>query len=264
MTNGSEKSDMWGTFRVGSAAWSRWRIGSLTLWVYRTETEWRLATLRGMDPLEDARSYAPNAAEPPEDAERFRFAAGESGDAIRLNPALADRPVVVRPEQPLTLLPGDEAVFYVGSQLWVHVEAGMPPRELTDVPTLRLSDTWFGTSTREGEACYASKSNARTGLGDVPIRPARALTRVRLVNRGADKLRLERLKIPVSHLALFMGSDGRCWTQSLVVERGNEGTEVTVRIESSAPEEAGHVERIADPRVSTPGVFKRALGALIG
>ncbi|MCA9693109.1 MAG: hypothetical protein R3A51_12855 [Nannocystaceae bacterium] len=261
---GPDGAAVWGQYSLEIGARSRWQIGPLSLWIRRAEAEWRVASLAGDDPLAMTVDYEAACSEPaPPQARRIRCAANSESRTVTLSPALADRPVVVRPEQPVTLQPGDEVVFYVGSQLWLRIDVGEPPRMLVELPTYRLSDTWFGPSTRVGELCYASKTNARTVLAEVPGRPARALTRVRLRNRGRDNLVLERLKMPVGNLALYIGADGHHWTSQLVVQRDEDGVAAEVHVDPSAPEEAGEVSLLAGPRIPTRGMFKRAMGALI-
>lgn len=255
----------WGDLALEPGGSARLELGPLTIWMQRTQSELTIASLVGADPLAAAaEAVNPADTEPPGEAKRARWILNRDTSPIRLMPALADRPVVVRPEQPLMLLAGDEAVVYVGSQLFVRIEAGSPTRQLVEWPTYRLSDTWFGASTRSGELCYASRTRARTSREDIPIRPARALTRLQVKNRGTDPLLLERIKVPVGHLALHVGEDGRFWTQSLLVQRSPDEALVEVQIQSTPPAEAGQTTFVAAARTTVPGVVQRALEALIG
>ena len=53
--------------------------------------------------------------------------------------------MVVRPEMPFTILPGDRVQFFVRIPLWVRlVAAGHGESVWCDVPTRILSKTWFG------------------------------------------------------------------------------------------------------------------------
>lgn len=258
-------SGVWGSFELAAGGRGRWEIGPLSLWVERTDTAWVLASEREHEPLDERASHEPAWSEPPPDkADRIRCAVGSAGSSLVLSPALADRPIVVKPEQPFMILAGDEAVFYVGSPLWLRIQAGAPLRTLLEGPSLRLSDTWFGSSTREGELCYAAKTRARMALSEIPRSTVRALTRVHMHNRGAETLHFTRLKIPIKQLSLFVAADGRHWTPGLSVDCDAGGDEVEVRVEDAAPAEAGVVRRVAEPRESSAGVFRRTLAALVG
>lgn len=254
----------WGTYSLADKP-GAWQIGPLSLWIERTSAEWIVTHQSGDDPLDMRASYESGwSEEPPESATRIRCAAGSSNAMVHVCAALADRAVVVKPEQPFILLADDETTFYIGSQLWVSVHVGEPARKLIEMPSFRPSDTWFGPSTREGELCYASRTRARMHLSELDIYPARALTPVRLINHGSDPLTFERLKVPIAYLGLYVDDEGRHWTQGLTVERGSTGAEVECRVESALPPAAGELHAIAGPRRAIAGVFKRALHALIG
>ena len=106
-------------------------------------------------------------------------------------------------------------------------------------------------------------NNTRASLEEAPVRPARALTQIRLRNGASDSLVFERLKIPVGHLSLYRAADGRLWTNSLSVTRSSAG-EVECTVDEQAPPQAEGRAAIEKPRRAGPGLFKRALHALIG
>ena len=259
----TETKPAWGSFELPSGSRARLRVGPLTLWVERTPHEWLLASKRDRDASDELGDLVTDWPEPPPDsADQLRCAAGTTGHALRTVPALADRPIVIRPEQPFALLAGDEAVFYFGTPLWVRLLAGDPARILVELPGVRPSDTWFGPSTREGELCYAAKTRARMDLAEISPSPARALTRIHLRNTASQTLNFARIKIPIAQLGLFLAADGRHWTEGLRVDI--EAEEVECRVDASAPAEAGEVARVADARSQSPGVFRRTLAALLG
>ncbi|MFT5430695.1 MAG: hypothetical protein ACI9OJ_001371 [Myxococcota bacterium] len=260
----SAEASIWAPVELKTPEFYAWQLGPLGLWIRRTDAEWQLAWVAGRNPL-DERAVAAHVGgdPPPVDAELLRLASGAANRVIRLQPTLADRPIVVRPEHPFALLAGDEATFYVGSQLWVSVLAGPTDRMLAEVATYRMSDTWFGPSTDEGELCYSSRTAARVTFGEVKSYPARAVTRITLRNASRRVLTVERLKVPVLNLGLFRASNGRLLTQSLRVQCDDDGT-LAVGIDDEPLDDLGAVELVADPRESLSGGFRRALGALIG
>jgi len=258
----SSSSSLWGNVDLPPDTHGEWRIGPLQMWIERAEHEWSLATKIVAGGLDESIAYARvdgPATEVPDDAERSRCAVGRGG-ALHVGPALADRPVVVRAEEPFTLLSGDETTFYVSSPIWLRLCVG--DRQWCEFPSLRPSDTWFGPSTREGELCYASRTAARMSLADAPVLPARALTMVRLHNEDDTVLVFERLKIPIGYLGLFAGEDGRLWTHSLQVVRTRESADVDV--DSAPPASAGTVALLEGQRQSGPNLLKRTIHALFG
>lgn len=261
----------WGSFRLGPAPGARfWQIGPLALAIGRRLYEWRVAWETGTDPLDprltvaipDDHGLLDEGAERPGHA-LHRFAV-EGTDTVVLHPMLADRPVVVRPEVPFHLPGGREALVYVSTPVWVRVEIG--GLDLLEIPSLRLRDTWFGPSTRVGELCYASRTNARLRAELQPRLATRASTQVRILNRGQVPLTLERLKVPVPSLALYGGEAHGLLTQRLTVIRTAGGA---TEVELGAPPRdllTGREAPLLAParKAESLNALARALGAFVG
>ncbi|MDD3519510.1 MAG: hypothetical protein PHQ14_14270 [Chromatiales bacterium] len=214
----------------------RCTIGPLVLTLGRGEGDWRLAWDRQAQG-DDARTLLREVTDGPFPGEQFeRFISHRDGGTVRLEPRLADRPLVVRPRQPTFLPGGEETTFFISSPLWIAIEIG--GRVLREIPVLELSDTWFGPSTREGEICYAMPTYARVALGDVPLRHHRAVTPVRIHNRANEPLPIEKLSLPVPVLAIHGCEDGQLWTQGVSLERKVEGDMAELRVDAGPPREA--------------------------
>ena len=255
----------WGDFQLENGQTRRWQIGPTTLWVTRTHNEWRVANQQGEDPLDSRLAVAePCDEEPSELAEIKRFAVGGESSALRLVPALADRPVITKTEQPLYLPPGEEATLYIGSPLWLRVYVGSKLTELVDFPIFRPSDTWFGPDTLSGELCYASRTTARLNLDNLPLRPHRAISAARIRNNAKSKLHLEKLKLPVQNLSLFVSEQGHLWTEALTLVREDDSDAASVRLDKQT---AGTVAArlVAPARVKvSAGFLLDAFGGLFG
>lgn len=254
----------WGRFELETGAAGRWLVGPLELWASCRPREWRIAHLHLPDPLVERREITVPlpAFEPPDAATVLRFTTDVEDRALQLAPRLADRPVVVRPDPPLHLLPGDEVELYVSTPLWAALSTSRG-KLMTEVPTARPTDTWFGPNTREGELCYAVLTRARLTLDQVPRVPARAITVLAMRNEGADALVLERVKVPAPHLTLFRDRDGTLWTNRVKVVRGADDDDATVQVGAGPPRPGAEV--LAPPRLTgTPSMLVRAVGALLG
>ncbi len=153
-------------------------------------------------------------------------------EAASLSPALADRHVIARPESPFLVPPGEQVELYVSTPLWVQVNSMGPLRVLLEIPVTRISDTWIGANTREGELGYAVRTRAQTSINDLPAAAARVITPVNVVNHAANSFLLQRVELPMIRLALFRGHDGRFWTPAVTVERDKGGDLAKVRWDS--------------------------------
>jgi hypothetical protein len=241
----------WGTYHIAEGEGGVWEIGPLVLSVERRAREWRVRWQQdtSSDGIASRCSVIcplPAAALPAARHEA-RFVASATTRELRLEPALPDRQVVARPERPLHLLGGEEASLFVSVPLSVRIFAS-GDRPLVDVPSQRLTDTWFGPSTRVGELCYAVRTKAKLHAAELPLCPHLAICRVRLANHAQSPLVVDRLSLPVNHLDLWAHRDRGLWTRAIEVERAADGSLASVRLGEGAPEQAAGALRITAAR----------------
>jgi hypothetical protein len=258
---------LWGAFTIRENEGGRFRIGPATLWIHRWAFEWRVGYVAADDALrKDVEVCLPcPEPEPEPGAQIWRFGVKRTSGGIELAPALADRPVVSRPETPFYLPPQEEATLYVSTPLWVTVRTLDPSLVLKDVPAYRPSDTWFGPSTLEGELCYALRTSARLELGAVPLRAHRAVTAVVIRNKDKTTLLLERLKLPVQLVALYRDKAGSHWTETLIMEREESRDLASLKVSKQPPKGVQNAVKISGPRQRPEhGIMTWTLGALFG
>lgn len=258
----------WGEQVLAEGRRGLWQIGPLDLWLERAAGELRLLTVVSRD-VQDTTSRVriPARRRLPDPAtadEQLRFV-GADWEGVEVEPALADRAVVSRPGTPLHVPPDGRATLYVSSPLWVRIRRARGGCLLHERPVHRLSDTWVGDSTREGELAYASRTNGRLDWRDLTVNRHRAVTPVHIDNRGDDPLVLERISLPIPRLGLYLGeATAPLWTQSICLERREKSGLADVRLEHGSPEEAGSAAtELAVPRQGGERHFAaRAFSAL--
>jgi len=183
-------------------------------------------------------------------------------DSLQVVPKLADRPVVARVSTPVYLPPGAQHRFWVSTTLWLSLQS--MDKQLLELPAVRLSDTWFGPNQRKGELCYAAKTHARTAGTLATSNPYKAVTPVTIVNESKEFLVLEKINLPVVHLALYR-HDQHFWTTSVKVVRAQTNGELKVIMEAGAPPEASAAVSLQEPRQPVPeGVLFKAKDWLLG
>ncbi len=235
----------------------------MELRVARLAYEWRVAWCVGGDAIEDTLEVGVTApVEPGPDFEVRRYASPRLTEELELRLSLADRPVVVRPDAPFVVLPRDEIVLYVSTPVWLVLWAAGADAEIFEAPSFRPSDTWSGRDTTAGELCYSSRTRARIAPENIRWRPARAVTAVTLRNRSTEALELERVSLPMPHLALHHDADNRLWTDGVVAKSAGEGAEIDVRI--VAPPVDDPVRVAPARRGPDRKRIARVLGALFG
>jgi hypothetical protein len=104
----------------------------------------------------------------------------------------------------------------------------------------------------------------RLHLDQVPLRAHRAVTTIRVRNRGDDVLTVDRLNLPVIYLSLFHSDDDELWTEDVVFERPADTLEYQLRLrESAGRSSAASAKRLGEPRLPLPDrISVRALAAL--
>ena len=240
----------WGTTAIPLGEERRWLIGPLRLRIARLSGEWRIRHHTGSDPLEGTVRVAEAqdlSDEIHEDDTALRFASSGDDFEISLNAALADRSIVSHPAEAFYVLPGDETRLFVSTPVWLRIATG-PERDLFELPILRPSDTWVGATTGGGRAAYSSRTFCRLRLEDLPYRPHRAVTVVRVRNRTNEPLPLERISVAVPHLSIFASNAGRLWTESITLTREADDPEVEIEIADQPPSEADGNRKLASPR----------------
>ena len=272
----SEPSVWWGTFTVAADTGGRWEVGPTTLWLYRTPREWRVlhrapTNPSTTDPMSN-RSGATVPVEPDEidevlspDAQGItttRHTFRKTGDQITLRPALADRRVVSRPDHPIQVPTKEAVTLYLSTPLWIQIVLPDSDQKIQELPSHRMSDTWFGNTTTNGEFCYASRMSGRLELERVPRRLHRAVTPLKIANKGEEPLLLERVQLPVPYLSLYMTSQDDLWTDTVQMTRkpGTQGADI--QIKSGPPAHAGDARLLQPPRnEAKTGLFTSGFGA---
>jgi len=254
----TDQSIWWGNFQFEDDQAGRWKIGPSTLWIYRSARSWHLIHHESTEANDDAASVDPPLPigetsllldDLPTEATVARYSFQETDRQISVIPALADRAVIVRPDVPLYILAGEEVTIYVSTPIWIRVEVGPEGRLLREFPSHRLSDTWFGPSTRDGELCYSVKTVGRLRLENLPFRLHRAVTPMQVLNRASDALHIDRVQLPVQYLSLHEGEGHFLWTESVTLEREIDGDLTSVRFDKGPPREAGKTHLLRGPRV---------------
>jgi hypothetical protein len=262
-----------GSFELNPGEAGIWRIGPLSLLIRRETHQLLVAYGQTGDPSSpdsDVILPAPEALlsdfEGNQDADVIRssYAFGQEKIALSLMPLLADRPVVLRPEEPLFVLPADEVTLFVSLPVWLSLTVGAEPVTLTEFPIFRPSDTWFGPNTWDGEVCYAGKVAPKTDVAQLAQLPHRCTTPIRIRNAAPESLQINRVRIPAHQLALFSDDRGHFWTQRVDLVRERSDDLAVLKISRNVPAEAAGALRIADPRTPVyPNVIVRAFESLI-
>ncbi len=238
----------WGERSLALGEGGYLRLGARELWLQRSAHDWLVATRDGRDPLaQEIALELPGVFAPPAEARLCRYAFSTTHPRLSLTPRLADRPLICRPEAPLTLLPRQQVELLVSSPIWVALAVGEPLQPLLDLPLLRLSDSWFGPPTRPGGLSYATTTRVLTERSAVHPSPLRAITPVAVRNSSPTPVTLERLNLPLPMLELYHDRQGGLWSGVVKLE-WERAQEVELTLVEGPPTAAAGGERVATAR----------------
>ena len=181
-----------------------------------------------------------------EEPDWTRWATASDG-AVLLAPVLPDRPAVVVPEVPFHLPPGARARVYVRIPLWARLAlADGPDVTLVEIPSIVMSDTWWGDFV-SGELAFWLPTQARRTLSDDVFEPHLVICPLELRNDSDDVLPVERIAVRVAHMTIFQDENG-LWANEMRVryEKDAEGSRIEMGV--GPPGEAVDATPIAPPR----------------
>jgi hypothetical protein len=236
------------------------------VWVTLLEQEWQIRYQR-MSEDEDQERWLQRVTEtmPDVDMGVQRFVRSDDGKQLHYLPAMSSLATVIRPSQPLTIPAQGDCTIYVGTLLWMRIQAGNRGAHLMELPLADPSLTWVGRTTMEGELCYSAATFARLVLDAVPKRPWRAITPVRIVNERHDPLLLERFNLPTPLLSLHRNEKGQLWTPGVTVICETDMNSARLRIDHRLIDAAGRCELVAPAREQTArGGLVRAYDRIFG
>jgi hypothetical protein len=176
-----------------------------------------------------------------------RFIFGHTQSQLIVVPSLPDRNVTTKFNVPLRILPGDSVKIYIVVPLWV-VLRDQNHTKLLELPTWRLSDTWIGQSSIEGELGYAGRVPANTEVSAVPHRLDLAVSPVWIRNQSSSVFIINHFNLPAPHLTLYYSEEAGFWTDTLTVEQTGQTELVNVKFEAHAPSEAKQAQIMSHPR----------------
>lgn len=191
--------NIWGELSLEAGKTEFIELGNLRLWMLLKDDDLWIGYLHS-DP-EEADSVKTDL-EPPEDLEWSRWATKAAMEKVRLLPVFQDLPLIVNSEYPLKISPGTEIKIYARIPIWIQISIPQNNYKLIEIPTVKLSRTWFGTPL-EGELCYHAKTKARRDLSQVEPKPYLVNCPILISNKSEEDLNFENFCYRVERLSVY-------------------------------------------------------------
>ena len=260
------KNIWWGEFSFDLDEQKCWSVGERAILIKRKTTEWNTSNIESTEE-KDSDILVSNGITFNADnsAAIGRFLEKNTSEKIKVFPLLADRTVIARPSSPLIILAGETVQLFISTPIWFCAQTMPSSKTLVDLPFCRPSDSWFGSSTIDGQLCYAKYTSAKTQLDELDLHPHRATTSIVVINSDDKALTVNRINVPVNHLHLYSDEQNQLWTSRITIEIEDESADVELIIEKDFATESKPLTFISNPRLSSNhGKLIRKINNLFG
>lgn len=255
----------WGVFSFDLLEQRCWSIGERAILIKRKATEWNTWNIESEE--EDSDIVVSNGMNFNIDNNLIngRFLEKSTSEILKVFPLLADRTVIARPSSPLTILAGEKIQLYISTPIWFYAETFPGGKSIVDLPFWRPSDSWFGSSTIDGQLCYAKYTSAKTQVEELDLHSHHATTSIIVVNNHKKALIINRVNVPVNHLHLYSDEQNQLWTSRISIEIEDESADVELIIEKGFSAEFNPLTFISNPRLKpSQGKLIRRISNLFG
>ena len=213
---------VWDEVDLGQNRCAAWRFPPRSIFVERVDNEYHVMSTppEGTCAGESRFEFISRGEKPRSSA--WRHYLHTETVPVQPSPVLPDRPVVVRPDRALTLLPGQNALFFLEIPVWFRLStAGARPTRIFEEPLCVLSKTWFGDPIT-GELCYGMATRLHQGIDSVAHSARIAICPLAITNDSDTDLAFEKICLHAENLSVFRGGK-RLWANRLnVIFKGSE------------------------------------------
>lgn len=167
--------------------------------------------------------------------------------SIQLSPVLPDRAIVIKPESSFRMIKNERVKTYARIPVWIRINiTGKEPIPLIDIPSVILSNTWFGNF-QEGELCYWISSGLHQNIKTDTNRPHMAICPISMTNNAEEELLIEKICLRVDNLTLYNDADQLWSDETRIVFKGSKHIS-HISVSGRSPEESPVAELITLPR----------------
>ncbi len=242
---------IWDPIEFTTERCATWTLECLSLWIEHYEHEWHVLPMynkAGLYP--ESRLTMKEKDEKPQSSDWVHYIIHD-GNWILPVPAMMDRPVVVRPDRQLVLIPGERANFFLSLPLSFRLMVSLGSktktlRKLAEFPICTMKNTWFGDPV-SGELCYFNNARLFADFNQIPVSSIQAVCPIMISNESERELSFDRICLHTEFLGIYR-SPSRFWTNEVrVVFKGTE-QETQIQPSKNAPLMEGPMNLVTDPR----------------
>lgn len=146
---------------------------------------------------------------------KFKGFSWEKPRILKMLPTFPNKPLVSKLPQPLYVLPKEHVWLYMSSPLVLNLVTEKPDIVLEEINIYKLSDTWLGNNTVEGELCYYSGNKCSTKLVNLKEETNKVITPILIANKTSRVLQLKSICLPVPFLSIYNHQKNYLWTEEV-------------------------------------------------
>lgn len=256
----------WGEFSLAPQETKCWNVGGRAFLIKRKVSEWNTWNIESSTE-EDVDIFVSDGSNITLNSNMVtgRFLEKNTSNSIKVSPLLADRTMIARPASELSILAGEKIQLFISSPIWFCAQTLPSGKCLVDLPFWRPSDSWFGSSTIDGQLCYAKYTSAKTNLDELDFHPHRATTAITVFNSHNKALVINRINVPVNYLSLYSDNKNQLWTSRISIKIEGDSADVELVIDKNFSSEFEPHSLVSSPRISSEhGKIIRRISHLFG
>lgn len=152
----------------------------------------------------------------------FRYITGKELDVF-LEPGLPDLPMTLKPQNPLSILPGKkmEAIIEVPLVIKILYGSKIKKNLLIEIPIDELSRSFFGNPD-SGEISYFLESQLFKSIDSYTKQDRSIYCPVTIINKSTQNLEFERMILRVPYLSIYFGQDSLFSSPVEIIFRGQD------------------------------------------
>lgn len=233
--------EVWGNVSLAGGQVRYLTVGDLHIWLKLQNGEvW--ITHAYSDELEED----PNPEGPPADLSWGRWADKSGSEEVQILPVFPDKPLIIHSEYPLKVSAGTRIQIYSRIPIWMRISLAKNNYQLIELPTVKLSRTWFGTPV-EGELCYHATTKARRDLSSVDKKQYVVSCPILIHNKSDDELDFEHFCFRVERLSMYK-HNGDLWADETQIIYHGADLNSDVIMTGKLPEGIDKKKLISKPR----------------
>lgn len=235
----TEVANIWGEWEFELGEVELISIGKLRLWILLKDADIWIGH-------KYADSEEENITDPPNDLEWRRWAIKTEVRKLKLQPVFPDKPLVVKSEYSLKISPGAKIDIFARIPIWICIRIPSSNYQLTEIPIVKLSRTWFGDHI-EGELCYHATTKARRSLSKIDPKPYLVNCPITISNKSEDDLDFENFCYRVERLRMFQ-KENELWADETQIIYHGESLNSDVIMSGKLPDGISKDTLITEPR----------------